>query len=253
MAESSNPYSSPAERHPPNKREVQGEAALASLGPAILGLRLVFFGLIVTAVTEAIWAANRIWFTWESWEGIITRLQLLSVIGGILALSGVLLCFLTPRDVRATRALRIAAASAACIVAIEAVRRAWLFVRWWHFPTVWREPAYFAGFVLTSTLEIAFLIYLKRLAWFVHRRNLVVASQRMIGLAIAMIGFQFWQAGYANWIGRGWQLGAGTAATEQIRRILQVVLLLLAAALVHGIRKAMSVRQIRRMRMTALP
>jgi hypothetical protein len=249
MEQPTNPYASPKQHHPPIEPASPTESPLGSLAGVVLGLRLVSFGLVGMIVADIILAAHPFWMNAISSKAILMRLRMLLFLGELLALAGVGVCLLTPREVRAERPLRIAAGAAMAIIAIEILRDGSFFIYWLNIRALWSPTAEFATFVLTSTTQIAFLLYLKRLAWFVHRRNLIVASQRMIGFTIAIIGFQFWQSGYFDWVGHAWPGRAAISATEQIVEILWPAFFALAAVLIHRLRKAVSSKQVRYLRL----
>jgi hypothetical protein len=249
MEQPTNPYASPTKRHPPIEPATPPEAPPGSLAGVVWGLRLVLFGLVAMIVAEIILASHRLWINGISAREIYWRLRLLFLGGELLALAGIGVCALTTRDARAAKPVRIAAAAAATVVAREILWHASFFVPWLRIHALWSQAAEFAIFVLISIMHIAFLLYLKRLAWSVHRRELIVASQRLVGFAIAMVCFQFWQSGYFDWTGHAWLGRDAGATTEQIAEILWPVLLALAAGLVQGLRKAVAAKQARYLRL----
>jgi hypothetical protein len=74
----------------------------------------------------------------------------------------------------------------------------------------------------------------------------VVLAKPVPGASIAS---EFWQSGYFEWIGHAWLGRAATATTEQVVEILWPALFALAAALIYGLRKAVSEKQARQIRL----
>ncbi len=244
-----NPYSPPVVNDPPLTTD-KPAAPAGSLRGAIWGLRIVFFGLLAIVVAESILALYSIPETIsQPSDDVFHRLYLLWNFGELLCIVGVLLSLTAPRDIGSRRFIQLAAAAAVVRFAFAILRRLRILFRGINLAFVRAPLCVFGLFLITVALQIAFVLYLRRLALFVHRRKLIVAVQRLLAIALGIAVYEFWDFDYFH-LDSPHRLRhtEGDFVAHNVLLILRPAAYILAAILIQALAKALSEREARRRR-----